>query len=293
MFHHILFAQTLTDSIAPFTYLLQECSQANIMTSFFSATSDENFNNFLKQICKQYHVTKETLLILTDSPTISQYALKSEFVCFGFTISNSHLRFPHLPLVIEGFDEIDLAYLQREFAHVLHKPALLCTSKRCEIWEIPLEDVPILYHMMECIPYQLFRREPLGTLEEEIEKQRGYIEHIYPIFAHGIWGIYLKETHTLIGRIGITSSMINNEMEYELEYFIGKNFTRQGYATECVHTLLDYIKELGIASVCVRIHKDNIASFGVLSHCNYPYYEYPSEHSQIRCFYIYLHLTDR
>lgn len=259
-------------------------------------------------------------LLITVCPTLALAAKNEGFVSFGYCDARNSVRFPGIPLVLEGLEDIELSFLKREFSHALHEPAYICETNRCDIKELPLADIPTLYEMLqqegsipnistisemlhqesvstqftnvhtttaqkEAIPFLL---EPLGTLSEELEKHEAYIRYVYPFSYYGVWGIYEKESEHLIGRIGITELMLHNHPEYVLEYFIHTSYRRCGYASECVNAILHYAKELETDTICVCIHKQNTASLNVLSHCIFPYEEIQAEQVGIRCFRIYL-----
>lgn len=301
------------------------CSEkTQMIEEHYDTTSltEQKLHRLLLLINKQQLQSKDCLLI-TNCPTLALAAKNTGFVCFGYCDAGSSVRFPSISLVLEGLEDVELSFLKREFAHALHEPADICETSRCDIKELPLADIPILYEMLQqkCslrgtnyilpqskteqpnshafsltdvhttnskkdfIPFLL---EPLGTLSEELEKHEAYIRYVYPFSYYGVWGIYQKKTGQLIGRIGITELILHNQPEYVLEYFIHYSYRRCGYASECVNAILDYAKKRETDTICVCIHKQNTASLNVLSRCIFPYEEIQAEHVDIRCFRIYL-----
>lgn len=262
-----------------------------------SSLTEEKLHQLILLSNKQQLQPKDCLLI-TSCPTLALAAKKQGFVCFGYCNAGSSVRFPSIPLILEGLEEVDFSFLKREFAHALHEPAYICETHRCDIKELPLADIPILYKMLqqetttlkEVIPFLL---EPLGTLSEELEKHEAYIRYVYPFSYYGVWGIYEKENGQLIGRIGITEMMLHKQPEYVLEYFIHSPYRRCGYASECVNAILHYAKELETDTICVCIHKQNGSSLSVLSHCIFPYEELSTLQSDIRCFRIHLNTDEQ
>lgn len=293
--------------------------------TYTSSLTEEKLQQLIFQSNKQQLQAKDCLLI-TAYPVLALAAKNQGFVCFGYCNAGSTVRFPSIPLVLEGLEEVELSFLKREFAHALQEPAYIYETNRCDIKELPLSDIPTLYEMLhqeaslenstesspryeteqqksrsfpfagihttaaqkEAIPFLL---EPLGTLSEELEKHEAYIRYVYPFSYYGVWGIYQKETGHLIGRIGITEMMLHNQPEYVLEYFIHSSYRRCGYASECVNAILHYAKNLETDTICVCIHKQNSSSLGVLSHCIFPYEELPTLQINIRCFRIYLNIS--
>ena len=117
--------------------------------TFMPVTALEKKMFFLDNIRQKYIVQQKDCLLITHSPEFAECARKQGYVCFGYTTAESSVRFPSLPLVLEGFEEVSLSFLQREFAHALREPAFICKTNRCNIQELSLTDVPFLYKMMQ------------------------------------------------------------------------------------------------------------------------------------------------
>lgn len=281
------------------TFLLQQLTKEQI-PFFIFPTEQADTTSLIEQklqylffLSDKQQLQPKDCLLITVCPTLALMAKNEGFVSFGYCDAGSSVRFPSIPLVLEGLEEVELSFLKREFAHALHEPAYICETNRCDIKELPLSDIPTLYEMLqqeatlrnETIPFLL---EPLGTLSEELEKHEAYIRYVYPFSYYGVWGIYEKETGQLIGRIGITERMLHNQLEYVLEYFIHSSYRRCGYASKCINTVLHYAKELETDTICVCIHKQNTASLNVLSHCIFQYEAIQTEQDDILCFRIYL-----
>ena len=280
--------QQLTKEHIPFFLFPTDTEEQPVPTSLI----EQKLHQLILLSNKQQLQSKDCLVI-TSCPTFALAAKKQGFVSFGYCNAEASVRFPSIPLILEGLEEVELSFLKREFAHALHEPAYICETNRCDIKELPLTDIPLLYEMLqqettsgdEAVPFLL---EPFGTLLEELEKHEAYIRYVYPFSYYGVWGIYQKETGHLIGRIGITELMLHNQTEYVLEYFIHSSYRRCGYASECVNAILHYAKELETDTICVCIHKQNSSSLGVLSHCIFPYEKIQAKQADIRCFRIYL-----
>ena len=72
------------------------------------------------------------------------------------------------------------------------------------------------------------------------EEEKNYKKHNYYT-----WGIELKETKELIG--SISALYRKEERRYEIGYGIGKKYWRQGYTTESLRRVMDFlINEVGI-----------------------------------------------
>lgn len=70
-------------------------------------------------------------------------------------------------------------------------------------------------------------------------------EKNYKKYNYYTWGIELKETKELIG--SISALYRKGERRYEIGYGIGKKYWRQGYTTESLRKVMDFlINEVGI-----------------------------------------------
>ena len=85
------------------------------------------------------------------------------------------------------------------------------------------------------------------------------------------WGIELKESGELIGSISANKADNIDEC-YEIGYAIGRRFWRNGYATESLKAVVEYmIKEVGIRKFLFRYAKENQASGNVIRKVGFEY----------------------
>ena len=84
------------------------------------------------------------------------------------------------------------------------------------------------------------------------------------------WGIVLKETEELIGSI---SAIYRNEEErYEIGYGISKKYWNNGYTTESLKKVMDYlINDIGIKKFVCKHAKLNPASGAVMRKVGFKY----------------------
>jgi len=85
------------------------------------------------------------------------------------------------------------------------------------------------------------------------------------------WGMVLKETKEPIGSIG---AFINAEdpNRYEIGYGLGRKYWRNGYATEALKCVMNFlVNEVGIKHFICSHAKDNPASGAVMRHVGFVY----------------------
>lgn len=85
------------------------------------------------------------------------------------------------------------------------------------------------------------------------------------------WGIQLKDNEKLIGSIS-ANRFENNDEIYEIGYAFGKKYWRNGYATESLKAVLDFlIKEIGIKKFLCRYATENQVSGSVIRKIGFKY----------------------
>ena len=113
--------------------------------------------------------------------------------------------------------------------------------------------------------------EPTYTTTSEVKELldkyiSGYIKSDYYR-----WAIIEKDSNICIGQIAIF--LVDNKNHFcEIEYALGKQFHRQGYATEAVKAILDFcFNQVNFHKMQVCHKEGNIASQGVINKCNFTY----------------------
>lgn len=220
---------------------------------------------------RQLGLLPSDCIVITDSSDSTQASKAAKIPCIGFIASGSQ-RLPLAYALLESFESADSAYLYRTHAHALGYPAEILVTKRLSVRELSMEDFPALYAMCTAPDTMCRMNEVLSDFSTELEKHRAYLSNIYPLFDLALWGVYEKQTGTLIGRAGFSLSEEHSDV-YTLGYLIDAPYRRQGFATECVSALLGYAKEQGAETVLVQIKTDNQASQKVLEACDFSYHK--------------------
>ena len=205
-------------------------------------------------------VRDHALLIAATDTTI---ALGKELGVASMAYANP--EFPHqtysgVNMLVEGFEEVDVDFLEKVYQRYHHIPWTILETKRCVVRELTLEDLDdlfVLYRDEEICRYT----DALHAYEEEKELQRAYIENMYRYFGYGLWLVFSKDTGALIGRAGLEHREYHDEIELDLGYVIGTNYQRQGFATEVCEAIIEYAKEnTGFERINVMIKDENLAS---------------------------------
>lgn len=163
-------------------------------------------------------------------------------------------------MLVEGFDEIDVDFLEKVWQRYHRIPWTILETERCIVRELSLDDLDALFALYEDGEITKYT-DALYPYEEEKEFQRAYIENMYRYFGYGLWLVFSKETGALIGRAGLEHREYHEEIELELGYIIGIKYQGQGYATEVCKAILEYAKEnTSFTRINALIDAENVVS---------------------------------
>ena len=136
---------------------------------------------------------------------------------------------------------------------------VIAEPKRLILREFVPEDIDGLYTIYE--GNQMFVPPLSQDRDEEKMKLESYIHYVYGFYGFGLWAVVEKATGTLIGRCGLSVEDIDNHVELELGYMIGRSWQKKGYGLESVRAVLDYAaEEICEKRIAVRIDAENEAS---------------------------------
>ena len=201
-----------------------------------------------------------TLLIAATDSTI---ALGKELAIATMAYMNPAIpnqSYSGVDMLVEGFDEIDVDFLEKVWQRYHHIPWTILETERCIVRELSLDDLDALFALYEDGEITKYT-DSLYPYEEEKEFQRAYIENMYRYFGYGLWLVFSKETGALIGRAGLEHREYHEEIELELGYIIGTKYQGQGYATEVCKAILEYAKEnTSFTRINALIDAENVVS---------------------------------
>lgn len=113
--------------------------------------------------------------------------------------------------------------------------------------------------------------EPTYTTQEEVKELLEKYISSYEKPDYYRWAIIEKESNICIGQIAIF--LVDNKNNFcEIEYALGKNFHRNGYASEAVKSILYFsFNKVNFHKVQVSHKEGNVASQRVIRKCNFKY----------------------
>jgi ribosomal-protein-alanine N-acetyltransferase len=107
---------------------------------------------------------------------------------------------------------------------------------------------------------------PEGTLTyEETKEELEWFLNGHPEHPElGLWATIHKETNRFIGRCGLLPWTIDQHLEVEVAYLLGKDYWGQGLGTEAARAILEYgFEQLRLPRLICLIDRENLASIKV------------------------------
>lgn len=210
-------------------------------------------------------VEKEECIVIEDSYNGVTSGKAAGMPVIGFVNKNSgNQDLSKADMLIEGFEEIDYNFMNQVFERFHNIPWTITTTKNLIIKELCETDIPTLFSILDNPEIKTYQTYSLQSLDSFIEEQKAYVDKVYKFYGYGLWGVFLKENNTLIGRCGIQCQIINGREEFELSYEINPNYYGFGYGYESCKAIIDYaFSKLYITRIVAIIHTDNTHSINL------------------------------
>lgn len=143
------------------------------------------------------------------------------------------------------------------------------TTPRLLLRPFSEDDIPAAYAVFEGHP-DVWKYDPgfQRTYEQRAEVIRHYAAN-NDLLGEGTLAVTLKDG-TLIGYVGLQLYILPAEPlatpEVELYYKLGRDWWRQGYATEACRRLIEFaFNEMRLVRIVTVTHKDNVASLRLMA----------------------------
>lgn len=113
--------------------------------------------------------------------------------------------------------------------------------------------------------------EPIYTTKAEVDELLEKYIGSYEKQDYYRWAVIESESQKCIGQIAIF--LVDNKNHFcEIEYCIGGNFQRKGYATEATKSIINFaLNKVDFHKVQICHKENNIASKGVIKNCGFVY----------------------
>ncbi len=173
--------------------------------------------------------------------------------------------------VLEDINALDTSYIDEVISRHYSLPLTIGHTSRLTIRELSCDNIRLLYEQMSREGLSINSDGVYDDLTTVIEKHKEYIKYQYGYYGFGYWGIFLKDTDTLIGRIGFEIKSIKPELNAaEGGYYIMPEYRNRGYAYEALQYITELAKEsFDIASIYLVIECTNTASISLAKKLEY------------------------
>ena len=228
---------------------------------FFSQLTN---SPILFHIDEQLYQHTEVLIISNDLLFLQQIKPYSLYT-IGYMDSSDFLPTTYC---FESFEELDYSYFFHIYQRYQKEPITILSTKRTIVRELSSKDLPDLYELFQDKQNTFYLSEPHLTYDDFFTKWNSYIDRIYPLYDFGLWGVFFKDTNTLIGQFGIQNVTIAHSQEIEVGYLLGQQYHRKGIGKEVLQAIFHYVKtELNLNHLVAVIHPDNISSIALARTC--------------------------
>lgn len=141
---------------------------------------------------------------------------------------------------------------------------ILLTPNQLELW---IEDITELEKELDC-SYKAEAME--GLFLEIVKKQYEIIQKdLNNYLWHSFFLLIRKDDRVVVGSADF-KDIPNENGEVEIGYGLGKEFEHNGYMTEAVNAMCEWVlKQNGVTSVIAETYLENLASQKILERCGF------------------------
>lgn len=251
---------------------LESSCQVNTWSQIGNLEQIEGLIDLLKELEKQEipvqimtwqqrKIISKDCFFITDQEEAACAAKQAGAVCIGYLSEEKISSFQTLDsadVLVEGFEEVDLKFLEEIWCHEKGEPYLATEGKRIYLKELVPEEALTLYQIYHQPAVLEFVPEVAKSPEEERHRLEAYQQYAYRFYGYGLWGIYRKTDDCLMGCCGLElKEWKDGNIRLELGYVLDPVFWGYGYATEAAALALAYGKRLGFESIWAKIETNN------------------------------------
>ena len=207
-------------------------------------------------------VSEKETIVIEDSEFGVEAAKAAGMACIGYINPNSGSQnLTKADVLLEKFTGLSVHFFEYTLQRSLGLPVQITSTKRLIIRELAVSDIKELYPIYTDAKIRKYIENIDDYMENEMEKQKAYIKNVYAFYGYGLWGVFSKTTGKIIGRCGIENHMVDGQEEIMLSYLLDSQHWGYGYALECCHAVLEYVREeLDIHRVVAVIDVSNSRS---------------------------------
>lgn len=205
-------------------------------------------------------------LIVTDEPSIYSIHPDSLIIIRDFSDMDSFAGAKYF--LMDPF-EAEADYYIKIWQRFMGLPWHIADTERLTLRETIEEDVDAFYEIYKDPVMTLYNEKLYENPEEEKKYAREYREKVYGVQGFGIWTVLLKNSDTIIGRVGLTVRAGFDDVE--LGASIAGLYQKSGYGLEATLKCIELAGELGFERVYSLIMAENPMGKGLAIKAGFSY----------------------
>lgn len=264
------------------------------------------YADLIKDTMIQKNVDPQNLLYIAATEESLRAAQRLGLATLGYdnrSYEHSVNSLSGVRMIVEGFEEVDVLFLERVYEREHHLPWVIAWTDRWILREFTMDDMDGLVELYDQpgVSYRIENGkkvpgyiEPLLPREEEEEYQRCYIENMYGYYGYGMWIVTEnpngEETDSprIIGRAGLENREYEDGVELEMGYVIDPRWQHQGIAYEVCSAIMKYAAEhTDFERLNALTEADNVASIALLEKLGFVYLEDTDVSGNMTRRYVY------
>lgn len=234
--------------------LIAKAKENGIRTKTLPVTMGDDIAG-IRLLCSKYEcIPQECLVLAADSKLLSM-AEQIGMPCVAYGEAMPAFRTRYQITTAAG---AELYYLQQIHQRLIGEPVTIAKTERLIIREMTVADAEALWEIQNRQEVRRYTENLSEDRQNELEKHKAYVTHVYPLYGYGLWGVYRKEDEKLIGRCGLQDYEHDGTWEIEIGYLLDPPEWGKGYATEAVWAVLEYAFEcMDMQSAVALIEPEN------------------------------------
>lgn len=259
----------------------------------------DNFKYFLSHLETFYSINLHEAIFISSAD--DELSVLKEQQLSAIAYKNPHLsnqELFHSSYLFEHVSDLNMENICMVYQRFYHLPVTILDTKHLILRELTVSDMKQLFTIYQEPSMTRFIPKEI-SLQELEKKHAAYIRNHYEFYEYGLWGVFLKDNDTLIGRCGvqqpselppdIKNLFIDTDgIILELSYMIDTHFQHKGYALEITRAILNYVcHTLECYNIISFISPENLPSIKLAEHLNMkPYKNF--YHNGYNCTLYYL-----
>lgn len=243
-------------------------SEGWIIETEILCLEEQNTNRKLPEMNETKKQSHRNLVILTDQPLKVKEAVQAKLPVIYY----EHLGNPPVydaDMTLLSLEGLDGDFFEKVFRRHYNLPWTIAETERLIIRESTLKDFEGLLELYrDDSALRWIKDETFCSVnDKQVDSSArsagfaAYIRHQYSYYGYGLYTVLLKESNTIVARIGFGNREYWGKVYLDFGYLVGRAYRNQGIASETALALAGGMEDLtGEKSATIFCHRDNIPS---------------------------------